>query len=198
MLRFNNVEVHRLPCESIIGHQWQWAIRLGSGECRFHKKPFKSYNNVFKMSTKSTISASSHAQTSIVLSPRSQGSSAPRHVYMARQTVFLANNITYKWVLFLSSMFQLSPGTKCHVIPDKTWLFNCSVECSPSSLPEPFPLSFTIPVPMIRKLCLKYSFYFSGLSIHFKELKYLCNTVWPDRAPRKKGTNTIPLLFDCL
>ncbi len=29
MLRFNDVKVHRLPCESIIGHQWQWAIRLG-------------------------------------------------------------------------------------------------------------------------------------------------------------------------
>ncbi len=29
MLRFNDMEVHRLPCESIIGHQWQWAIRLG-------------------------------------------------------------------------------------------------------------------------------------------------------------------------
>ena len=29
MLRFNDMEVHRLPCESIISHQWQWAIRLG-------------------------------------------------------------------------------------------------------------------------------------------------------------------------
>ena len=28
-LRFNDMEVHRLPCESIIGHQCQWAIRLG-------------------------------------------------------------------------------------------------------------------------------------------------------------------------
>ncbi len=23
MLRFNDVEIHRLPCEPIIGHQWQ-------------------------------------------------------------------------------------------------------------------------------------------------------------------------------
>ena len=30
MLHFNNMEVHWLPCESIIGHQWQWAIRVGS------------------------------------------------------------------------------------------------------------------------------------------------------------------------
>ncbi len=29
MLCFNNMEVHRLPCQSIISHQWQWAIRLG-------------------------------------------------------------------------------------------------------------------------------------------------------------------------
>ncbi len=30
MLHFNEMEVHRLPCESIIGYQWQWAIRQGT------------------------------------------------------------------------------------------------------------------------------------------------------------------------
>ena len=33
--RFNDMEVHRLSRESIIGHQWQWAMHLGSRQTPF-------------------------------------------------------------------------------------------------------------------------------------------------------------------
>ena len=45
MLRFNDVEVHRLPCEATIGNQWQSAIRLG--KCQNDQKTvFPSYSGM--------------------------------------------------------------------------------------------------------------------------------------------------------
>ena len=47
MLCFNDMEGHRLPRESIIGHQWQWAIPLGHyNKFLFFLSPFPIYSMV--------------------------------------------------------------------------------------------------------------------------------------------------------